>query len=711
MAAINANQDTFQPGGTSGQSFKVDENGIDVGGTSPGDPSVASGWAYASPPTACYAVTWNITIPDTLTAGNTYYLIVGASSLSVNSSSTPDSQNYAVFVPSNQPTATPTPTFTSTNTPTQTTTSTVTSTPTTTTTRTPTTTSTNTSTNTATNTATNTPTWTATNLITSTYTNTPAATFTFTLTTTATLSPTPNCCQTDSTWTTNADASGYNYIAGVSVDEIRGMVYASGATNVEAYSLATGNFIKNLGTTGEFSIPFGLAMGPDSNLYAADRSHGYIMQINPSSDTVLNNIGQGILTAGTRYVYVDAGGNIYCTTENNQVWHFAPIFPADCAQTLSYGATQIQGLTGLAAPVGIAKVGNYLYLVDANGNSVVRFQQTSPDVYGSPTTLVFFGTGQGQVTHPEELKMDAAGNFYVASSADNSFLVFGPTFNFLFECGSASYGTVYGIDVDRNGNIYIGGESGQMMTKVLGGCVTEPPFINYTPTPTSTCNPNTPTLSPTNTFTPTITFTPTFTATSSSTSTVTNTSTPTPTFSATNSPTTTSTNSATGTFTSTNTFTMTPTPSPTWTPPVPFTPTATSTLTSTPTNTITSTMTVTPTGTPTGTPSGLTPTPTLMNLGCKGLIKTYSYPNPATGNSMTIYCLLCQSSQVKIDIYNAAGQKVDTFYSLVGMAGPNNYEIDLTGYSHGIYYYLVETTGSGGTIQSKPGKFAVIRWP
>jgi hypothetical protein len=100
-----------------------------------------------------------------------------------------------------------------------------------------------------------------------------------------------------------------------------------------------------------------------------------------------------------------------------------------------------------------------------------------------------------------------------------------------------------------------------------------------------------------------------------------------------------------------------------------------------------------------------------MTANCNGVVNTYSYPNPVIGNSMTVYCLLCEHALVKINLFNASGQKVLTLYPLAGADGANTYPVDLTGFSHGIYYYLVETMGGSGSHRSKPYKFAVIRSP
>jgi uncharacterized repeat protein (TIGR01451 family) len=89
---------TIQANNTAGQTFKVDENGTDVGGTGAGDASVNGGYdTHDNPATAfCGTVTFNINIPTTFSGGGTYYIVVGARSYYTAPGSI-DSQNYLQF--------------------------------------------------------------------------------------------------------------------------------------------------------------------------------------------------------------------------------------------------------------------------------------------------------------------------------------------------------------------------------------------------------------------------------------------------------------------------------------------------------------------------------------------------------------------------------------------------------------------------------------
>jgi len=72
--------------------------------------------------------------------------------------------------------------------------------------------------------------------------------------------------------------------------------------------------------------------------------------------------------------------------------------------------------------------------------------------------------------------------------------------------------------------------------------------------------------------------------------------------------------------------------------------------------------------------------------------------------------VLCEASQAKIIVFNAAAVQVAS-YATNGVPGPNIYPADITRFSHGIYYYFVQTRGASGDRKSKRMKFAVVRSP
>lgn len=89
---------TIQANNTAGQTFKVDENGTDQGGTGAGDSSVNGGHALndSQGSAHCGTVTFNINIPTTFSGGGTYYIVVGARGYYTSPGSI-DSQGYLQF--------------------------------------------------------------------------------------------------------------------------------------------------------------------------------------------------------------------------------------------------------------------------------------------------------------------------------------------------------------------------------------------------------------------------------------------------------------------------------------------------------------------------------------------------------------------------------------------------------------------------------------
>lgn len=142
--------------------------------------------------------------------------------------------------------------------------------------------------------------------------------------------------------------------------------------------------------------------------------------------------------------------------------------------------------------------------------------------------------------------------------------------------------------------------------------------------------------------------------------------------------------------TATPTFTITST--------VTTTPTVTPTFTKTVTPTVTGTFTITPTATaPTG-------TPTPPGVACD---QSYAYPNPVAANTMKIHLQLCEPDQAIVLIYNTVGELVAQV-SNPAAQGPNDFTLPVSGWSYGIYYYIIQLDDSSGTRRLKPEKFAIV---
>lgn len=87
---------------------------------------------------------------------------------------------------------------------------------------------------------------------------------------------------------------------------------------------------------------------------------------------------------------------------------------------------------------------------------------------------------------------------------------------------------------------------------------------------------------------------------------------------------------------------------------------------------------------------------------------THVFPNPAQVPSATLHAELCQTGRVEIWVYNTALVRVASF-DLPGQAGSNDLPLDLTGFSHGVYYYLLRSHGPLGLHKSPIEKFVVVQ--
>jgi hypothetical protein len=95
--------------------------------------------------------------------------------------------------------------------------------------------------------------------------------------------------------------------------------------------------------------------------------------------------------------------------------------------------------------------------------------------------------------------------------------------------------------------------------------------------------------------------------------------------------------------------------------------------------------------------------------GCASVVN-YAYPNPDPGNTLNFLYVLCETSRVQIQVFNAGGAPVAK-WDLTGDAGNNLYPADVSKFSHGIYYYYVSAQGVSGPKRSQLNKFCLTRSP
>ena len=246
------------------------------------------------------------------------------------------------------------------------------------------------------------------------------------------------------------------------------------------------------------SLPYGLALDASGNLYIADASNSRVRKVSASGaiNTVAGNgvsgfYGDGGPAIAAQFrnpegVAVDGSGNLYIADTGNMRIRGVS---GSTVTTLAGGAVGDGGLAVFAffnQPSGVARdsAGN-TYVADSYNNLV---RKVGPG--GSIGTVVGTGvagySGDGgaasnaQLNAPQGLALDAAGNLFIADSAnhrvrrvDGSGRITTVAGNGLGSYGGdnnaatlAPIGTPYGLALDSIGNLYISDVTNNVVRKV-----------------------------------------------------------------------------------------------------------------------------------------------------------------------------------------------------------------------------------------------------
>jgi len=246
------------------------------------------------------------------------------------------------------------------------------------------------------------------------------------------------------------DAQGNVYIADSNNDRIRKIAAGTGVISTFA-GTGIGGFLGDggLATAARLSQPSGVAVGPDGNLYIADRYNQRIRKV---------DLGTGIITTVAGSTGPGYGGDSGAAT----------------AAQLNY-------------PYGVSfdTAGN-MYIADTNNHRVRRVAAGS----GIITTIAGTGTagynGDGPATsanlyYPEGVAIDTAGNIYIADSSNDRIrkIAAGTSVistaagtgiaGFSGEAGpaiSARLNTPVGMATDAAGNVYFTDYYNQRVRKI-----------------------------------------------------------------------------------------------------------------------------------------------------------------------------------------------------------------------------------------------------
>jgi uncharacterized protein (TIGR03437 family) len=306
------------------------------------------------------------------------------------------------------------------------------------------------------------------------------------------------------------DSSGDLYIADTNYDSIRkvsnGIITTVAGVGGIGFSGDSGS-----ATQAALCQPYGVAVDSAGNLYIADTQNNRIRKVSNGVITTIAGIGSSSSCAslypapvGDQLnapfgVAVDAAGNVYIADTLNARVRELPVGGSilTWAGTGTAGSNGDNGLASSAQvtlPVAVAfdAAGNG-YIADY-GNSRIRKITSGIITTVAGSLQVSFDGDNGpaslsQLSTPSGLAADAAGNVYIADTANYRVRMvsstgvittvvgrglppFGVNFNESGPGGSISLGAQTGVAVDSVGNVYVSDSWHGRILKLSGGNVT-----------------------------------------------------------------------------------------------------------------------------------------------------------------------------------------------------------------------------------------------
>jgi sugar lactone lactonase YvrE len=207
-------------------------------------------------------------------------------------------------------------------------------------------------------------------------------------------------------------------------------------------------------TPGIFSLPTGLALDPQGDLYVADGGRGVIDKLSPSG-SLLQTIGSLGSGAGqfrvANFIALDAQGNLYVAdSANHRIQKLSP----DGKPLAQFADPAFQEPFGVA----VDSLGN-VYTASPSDERAGKFAADGKLVAG-------WGAGV-QIRHSSAVALDAAGNLYVSRPQDGKIQVLSPDGKALTLLGPAGGPTrPSGLAFDNQGNLYVVDRSGSKVFKL-----------------------------------------------------------------------------------------------------------------------------------------------------------------------------------------------------------------------------------------------------
>jgi uncharacterized protein (TIGR03437 family) len=278
------------------------------------------------------------------------------------------------------------------------------------------------------------------------------------------------------------DSSGNLYIADSQNLVIRKVsnsnISSIAGNHIYAYSGDNGP-----ATSAQLNTPLGVATDAGGDVYIADSANNVVRMVTKGG-AIYNVLGNGVAStsglSNPEGLVVDSSGNLYIADSQNA--RVQKVTPSGSVSTVAGNGKPGYGGDGgaatsaqLNAPLGLAldSAGN-LYISDFSNNRVRKVSAS-----GTITTVAGTGmtgySGDGaaatnaQLTNPEGLAVDFAGNLYIADSGNNAVrrvsssglisTVAGNGFAGYSGDGGpaiqAMVGNPFGVAVDAVGNLYI----------------------------------------------------------------------------------------------------------------------------------------------------------------------------------------------------------------------------------------------------------------
>jgi len=293
------------------------------------------------------------------------------------------------------------------------------------------------------------------------------------------------------------DAKGNIYVADTANDVIRKITPDGVVSTLAGLARSRGN-ADGQGTNAQFWAPFGVAAGPDGNVYVADTANNTIRKI--TADGVVTtlaglaahpgtNDGVGLLARFRNpwSVAVDSQTNVFVADMSNDT--IRKITPAGMVYTFAGMPGMIGNTDGFGNE---ARFNNpFAVAVDSNGN--VYVSDTANDAirkitHRVVTTLAglpgYAGNADGSGTdarfwNPQGLAVDSAGNIYVADTGNNIIRKITPmgVVSTVPEPSqgdetthvSAILNSPGGVAVDSSGNIYVADTDNHCIREIKAG--------------------------------------------------------------------------------------------------------------------------------------------------------------------------------------------------------------------------------------------------